>query len=44
MKYTLITRKGRVMQFYVRAMAELYLLNEGGTLIDSQVCAELAVA
>ena len=37
MKYTLITRKGRVMQFYVLAVAELYLSIEGGTLFDNSV-------
>ena len=37
MKYTLITRKGRIMQFYVLAVAELYLSIEGGTLFDNSV-------
>ena len=39
MKYTLITRRGRVMTFFVRAVAELYLTIEGGTLIDDAVYA-----
>ena len=37
MKYTLITPKGRIMQFYVKAVAELYLSIEGGTLFDNSV-------
>lgn len=37
MQYTLITSKGRVMQFYIRAVAELYLSIEGGTLFDNSV-------
>jgi hypothetical protein len=37
MQYTLITSKGRIMQFYLKAVAELYQQIEGGTLIDSRV-------
>ena len=37
MPYTLITRKGRIMQFYVKAVAELYQSIEGGVVITQQV-------
>lgn len=37
MQYTLITRKGRIMQFYILAVAQLYLQIEGGTLFDNSV-------
>lgn len=37
MKFTLITRKGRVMQFYILAVAELYQAIEGGVVFTQQV-------
>jgi hypothetical protein len=37
MQYTLITRKGRVMQFYVQSVAELYQTIEGGVVFTQQV-------
>ena len=37
MEYTLITRKGRVMQFYVKAVAELYQSIEGGVVFTQQI-------
>ena len=37
MHYTLITRTGRVMQFYVKAVAELYQAIEGGVVFTQQV-------
>lgn len=37
MQYTLITTKGRVMQFYVKAVAELYQAIEGGVVITQQI-------
>ena len=37
MQYTLITPKGRIMQFYLKAVAEMYLVIEGGTLFDNSV-------
>lgn len=39
MEYTLITRTGRVMQFYVKAVAELYRAIEGGVVFTQQVLA-----
>jgi hypothetical protein len=40
MRYTLITRKGQVMQFYVLAVAELYQSFEGGVVFTQQVLDE----
>ena len=37
MPYTLITRTGRVMQFYVLAVAQLYQAIEGGVVFTQQV-------
>jgi len=37
MKYTLITSKGKVMQFYQKSIAELYQLNLGGVVITQQI-------
>jgi len=44
MQYTLITRQGKVMQFYVKAVAELYQSLNGGVVITQQILVdELAV-
>ncbi len=37
MKYTLITKQGRVYTFYVQALAETYLSAYGGTLITNEI-------
>ena len=37
MKYTLITSKGKVYTFYVKAVAETYQQAYGGTLFDNSV-------
>jgi hypothetical protein len=37
MKYTLITKTGRVYTFFVLAVAETYQQAYGGTLIDNSV-------
>jgi hypothetical protein len=37
MPYTLITSKGRVMQFYVLAVAQLYQAKEGGVVFSQQI-------
>lgn len=37
MQYTLITNSGKVMQFYVKATAELYQTLNGGVVITQQV-------
>ena len=44
MSYTLITKQGKVMQFYVKAVAELYQSLNGGVVITQQILVdELAV-
>jgi len=44
MQYTLITKQGKVMQFYVKAVAELYQSLNGGVVITQQILVdELAV-
>ena len=37
MTYTLITKQGQIMQFYVRSVAELYLTIKGGTLVTNKI-------
>jgi hypothetical protein len=37
MKYTLITSKGTVMQFYVKALADLYQSFNGGVVIMQEI-------
>ena len=37
MKYTLITPKGRVYQFYLKSVAEQFQQAYGGTLFDNSV-------
>jgi hypothetical protein len=37
MQYTLITAQGKVMQFYVRAVAEMYQAINGGVVFSQQV-------
>jgi hypothetical protein len=37
MKYVLITKTGRVMCFYVKAVAELYLSINGGVICSEQI-------
>lgn len=40
MKYTLITKNGRIMQFYLEAVAELYQRINGGVVITQQILTE----
>lgn len=35
MKFTLITSSGKIRTFYVQAVAELYLLLEGGVIVTA---------
>jgi hypothetical protein len=35
MGYTLITKNGKIMLFYIKATAELYRTINGGTIIES---------
>ena len=37
MQYTLITKTGKVMQFYVKAVAEMYQALNGGVVISQQI-------
>jgi hypothetical protein len=37
MQYTLITKQGRVMTFYVKAVADLYQSINGGVVITQQI-------
>ena len=37
MNYTLITSQGRVMQFYIKSVAELYQAKEGGVVFTQQI-------
>jgi hypothetical protein len=37
MKYTLITSKGKVYTFFVRAVAETYLAAYGGNIITGDI-------
>jgi hypothetical protein len=37
MEYTLITSKGTVMQFHIKAVAELYQSLNGGVVISQQI-------
>ena len=40
MQYTLINKQGRIRQFYILAVAELYQQIEGGVLITNQLYAD----
>jgi hypothetical protein len=44
MKYVLITKTGRVMCFYVKAVAETYQQAYGGTVISESLAEEAATA
>lgn len=37
MKYTLITKNGKVMTFFVKAVAELYQTINGGVVVTEQI-------
>lgn len=43
MSYTLITKQGKIMQFYVKSMAELYLSIKGGTLVTNDILVDKTV-
>jgi hypothetical protein len=36
MRYTLVTASGKVMQFFIRELAETYQIFEGGTVIEEK--------
>ena len=37
MQYTLITRKGKILQFYVKAVAEMYKKIYGGYIVTDDI-------
>jgi hypothetical protein len=37
MSYTLITKQGQVMQFYVEAVAQLYQTLNGGVIVTKDI-------
>ena len=37
MQYTLITKSGKIMQFYIKAVADMYQQGLGGVVITQQV-------
>lgn len=41
MRYLLITPKGRVIEFYIKSLAETYQQAYGGCLITDQMYAEV---
>ena len=43
MQYTLITKTGRVMQFYQKSVAELYQTINGGVVITQQILVDESV-
>ena len=44
MKYTLITKLGKVMVFRVKALAENYQLIYGGVIVDQAIMVEMETA
>jgi hypothetical protein len=40
MQYTLITKTGKIMQFYVKDVAEMYQALNGGVVISQQILVE----
>lgn len=43
MQYTLITNSGKIMQFYVKAVADMYQTINGGVVITQQILVDTAV-
>jgi hypothetical protein len=43
MKYTLLTSDGRLMQFYVKSMADLYQNLYGGTIMTEAILSSKAL-
>lgn len=37
MEYTLITKQGTVMQFYVKGVAEMYQVLNGGVIVTADI-------
>jgi len=43
MQYTLITKTGKVMQFYQKSIADLYQQLNGGVVITQQILVDYSV-
>jgi hypothetical protein len=43
MQYTLITKTGKIMQFYIKSVADTYQLNLGGVVFTQQILDTTAV-
>lgn len=43
MRYTLITKTGKIMQFYVKSVADLYQSLNGGVVITQQILVDETV-
>lgn len=43
MKYTLITKTGQIMQFYVKDVADMYQKLKGGVVISEQIMLDKTV-
>jgi hypothetical protein len=43
MKYTLITKDGQIMQFYVKAVADMYQTLRGGVVISPEIMLDKTV-
>lgn len=43
MRYILITKKGKVMCFYIKAVAEMYQVIEGGVICEDKIEAKETV-
>ena len=41
MSYTLITKQGKIMQFYIKSVADLYQTINGGVVITQQILEQL---
>ena len=44
MKYTVITKLGKIRQFYIREVAETYIRLHGGNLITADILGEAEYA
>jgi hypothetical protein len=44
MKYTVITKIGKIKQFYIREVAETYVVLHGGNLITADILGEAEYA
>lgn len=43
MKYTLITKTGKIMQFYVKAVADMYQTINGGVVFSEEIMLDKTV-